>query len=175
MAARSTSKTLVLAGLLSFAAGVLAGGALVSAWSRRASRLYVQMTRFSFALEQERALGEAWRRGDMPAALRHAACQVEADKPSRAFDPSESRWTYWYPLYGAVISARPEWGVASGKNIEAIAHAQLAVVWEQLGNAEAARSEYQEAIKITGSNQEDRWRQIARSELDRILPSAARQ
>jgi len=165
---------LLAVGLGTLVAGSLLGAGIVAWWSSRASGQYLQMMRLSFATEQEMRLRQAWQAGDLTSALRHAACKVEVDKKSRAFDPEWSVWHFWYPLLGVVANERTPWNPAHGTNVEAIAHAQLAVVLERLGRAEDASREFADAKLIGGGADIAIWRQVGISELDRPPVPAAK-
>lgn len=167
---RPTIKLFAVA-LVIFMVGVVAGAALVAFWSSKASRLYVQMTRFSFASEQELLLRRAWQKGDLQTALTHAACQVVADGPTRAFDPAHSQWHFWFPVFGAGAAERTAWNPARGTNVEALAHAELAAVWERLGRSDAAEREYAEAMRITGVDDALQLRRVALQILNEAPPA----
>ncbi len=110
------------------AAGMVCGIIIVSLMSVRASRLYVQMIRLSFAAEETQRAREALGRGDLSAASRHAACGIEAEANTSTFDPLNTMWTVSFPLTGAWVTERTRYPVADRSNLAALAHARLGVV-----------------------------------------------
>lgn len=161
----------LVAGVLVFTVGVLAGASLLAFMSSHASRLFLQMVRMSFASEEETRLAEAWRKGAMSDALAHAACGVAAERGPQAFDPVRSPWGMGFPLMGAFVTERTRYPVQDSSRVEALAHAKLAVVLERLGQAEAAQQEYAAAARLTGQTDASRWKEVALSELGRTSRS----
>lgn len=138
-----------ISGVIAFLLGVLVGGYVTSALSARAARLYGQMLRGAFALEEERALGHAWAKKDFPAAVVHASCGAELLR-ARAFLPERSLWDMTFPTMGAFVSENVRYPVDDLSQAQGLALAQLGVVWEELGRKELAHSSYEQAGKLLG-------------------------
>ena len=96
------------------------------------------------------------------------------DKRPRAFDPARSQWHLWFPLFGVVANGRAQWNPAHDTKVEAVAHAELAVLLERLGRNEEANREFADAARIGGVGDTARWRQVGISELDRPPVPAAK-
>lgn len=150
---------LKLAGV--FTVGAVLGAAGVCVLAARASSLYVQMVRLSFASEEERRLVEAWSRGDLASAERHAACGIEAEGALVSFDPSRSMWDFSFPLFGLWVNEGTTYPVSDRTRLLALAHSRMAVVLERRGRAEDAALAYAEAARLGGGGSIDEWRSAA--------------
>lgn len=143
-----------------FVAGGVVGAAALSLLSTRASKLYVQTLRLSFASEEERRLADAWRRGDYVSAARHAACGIEAESESASFNPSNSVWDWTYPVVGLWVNERTSYPVDSRDSLRALAHSRMGRVLEKQGKSDEAAKEYAEAARLGGGDA-NRWRAAA--------------
>jgi hypothetical protein len=134
-----------------FAVGICAGASFMAFLSWRANRVYLQMVRMSFDAEEESELAATWRKGSLSDALAHAACGVVVARGPRAFDPARSLWDLDFPIMGVFATERMRYtGLEGNSRWEALAHAKLALVWERIGQSEAARREFKEAARLDG-------------------------
>jgi hypothetical protein len=160
----------VLAGLLLFAVGFAAGGAVVAGIASRASRAYLKGAQLTFTNEQDRLLSVAWRAGNVHDAVVYAGCALQAgsgDAARRAFDPDANQWTLELALLDALIIHPNEPTAQRVRPIqEAGARSKLAVTWARLGQAEAADRELATAAGLTGKPDASGWRHYGELTID---------
>lgn len=148
-------------GVTLFAAGVVTGSAGTAVLSSRASVLFLQTVRLSFASEEEGKAVGAWKAHDLRAAARHAACGVELESAPSTFEPSGSTWDPTYFLMGLWVNTKTQYPVSNRTQLRALAHARLGRILEESGRSEDAATEYADAGKLGGNVDSQRWRKAA--------------
>ncbi len=141
-----------------FTAGMIVGAIIVGLLSVRASRLYIQMVRLSFASEETQRASEALRRGEALDASRHAGCGIDVEGNTSTFDPVNTMWTLSFPLLGAWVTERTKYPVADRTQLVALAHARFGVILERMGRTEEANQEFAEAGRLSGRADITTWR-----------------
>lgn len=160
----------ILTTALVFLLGFAAGGAVVAAIAAKASRAYLRGAQLAFKDEQDRRLSDAWRAGRVEDALCHAGCALETEHgeaAEKAFDAARNEWSLGYAFLEVMI-VEPNRPTAERVRpiSEARARAKLAVVWERLGNAEAANRELANAARISGNTDVAKWRRFGEQNVD---------
>lgn len=156
--------------LVSLAVGISIGAVGTSLLAARASRVYVQIVRLSFTAEQESRLKAAWQAKDLRAAERHAACGVELEGESHAFDPAASIWSPGFTVLGFWAHEGTRYPVSDRTGLRALAHARLGRVLEEAGRSDEAVKEYATAGRLGDDENAEKWRKAAEVTLGEVAP-----
>jgi len=153
-----------------FAIGAVAGGSLIAILSSTAGREYLLVAQLSVQAEEDKQALEAWAKGDLGAALAHAACSTSAmyGSASRAFDPESTRWPIGFPLMAPILARirEPNLKPRGLANAQAASRAKLGAIWEQLGKTDLAEREYRAAASLAGTENPEKMRALGRELLD---------